>query len=643
MRWVRSWMGAVLWAFGATGTVGLLEALSQWLRFGQPDAWPDGGVVTTLLPAMALYGWVGLITAGLVFPPAAVAGRFAVRPRLFAFSLAVGAALALVGTVYFGYLIHDTAFDDWWTGRLGPLLLIKMLAGLLLWWPCTLVVRRLAVAFGPRPGQWVFVPVVLLVVTSAQWPSWREQRMAAPTSTLARLSEDVPPAGSPNVLILSIDALRADHVGCLDPSAPPTPHLDALAAEGLRYDEAWAVSSWTLPNVGTFLTGQPPRVLDVDRARGLPEAVPTLAEVAWRHGWRTGAVVTNPYLGAEFGFRRGFQFFDHAIVLESLSPAERSVLAREATRYWVSNTEPEDAGAVMPKALAWLDADPRDRPFFLWIHIIEPHLPYRWHAFPDDAPDAAPPEHPLVADDRFMGLQEVRDMLPDVPPDLAAAIRELYRREVRQADRMAGVLLDGLRGRGLLDDTLVVVLADHGEEFFEHGGFEHGHTLMPEVTRIPLIVRLPDGRGAGTLVSRPATLLDLVPTLCREAGWTPPAGLPGSDGLWPARGSDPAPATAPLVLENMLYGPEQQAWWAWPWLKVENPAAGSVAWFDLAADPGARAPLAVPPAAADSLKAQVRSLLDAWDTASEAVNAHRGDEGAAISDQTRRQLESLGY
>ncbi len=643
MRWVRSWLGAVLWAFGAAGTVGLLEALSQWARFGPPDAWPDGGVSTTLLPAMALYGWTGLLVAGLAFLLVAPAVRFFVRPRLLAFSLAVGAALAFIGTIYFGYLIQDSAFDRWWTAHLGPLLLTKAAVGLLLWWPCAWLVRRLALAFGPRPGQWVFVPVVLLVVTSAQWPSWREQRMAAPISTLTRLTEDVPPAGSPNVLILSIDALRADHVGCLDPSAPPTPHLDALAAAGRRYPEAWGVASWTLPNVGTFLTGQPPRVLDVDRGRGLPESVPTLAEVAWRHGWRTGAVVTNPFLGAEFGFRRGFQFFDHAIVLESLSPADRSVLAREATRYWVSNTEPEDAGAVMPKALAWLDADPRDRPFFLWIHIIEPHLPYRWHAFPDDAPGAGPPVHPLVIDGRFEALQEARDLGADVPPDLAAAIRELYRREVRQADLMTGALLDGLRERGLLDDTLVVVLADHGEELFDHGGFEHGHSLLPEVTRVPLIVKLPGGRDAGVLAAEPASILDLVPSICSEAGWTPPEGLPGRPALWPAPGGAAAPRSTPLVLENMLYGPEQQAWWAWPWLKVEDPEARRVDWYDLAADRLALAPLAAPPPAADSLKESLRDLLDGWDAAAEAVNAHRGDAGAAISDQTRRQLESLGY
>lgn len=643
MRWVRSWLGAVLWAFAATGMLGLLEGVTQWLRFGPPATSPDPTLLNTLLPAVALYGWVGLLAAALAYAPATLAGRFAVRPRLRAFSLAVGAAMALILTVHVGYLIQDTAFDLWWTSRLGPLLLAKALVGLLLWGPCAWLTERLAVAVGPRPGQWVFVPVVLAVVTTAQWPSWREMRAAAHTSTLTRFREEPPPAGRPNLLILSIDALRADHVGCLAPGAPPTPHLDALAAEGRAYAEAWGVASWTLPNMATILTGQPPRALGVNRGRGLPEAAPTLAEVAWRHGWSTAAVITNPFLGRDFGFQRGFEHFDHSIVLESLSPADRSVLARELTRYWISNTAPDDAGAVVPKALAWLDDEPRDRPFFLWVHLLEPHLPYRWHRFPEDAPDAGPPRHPLIDGNQFESLREVRRMLPDVDAELTAAMRDLYRREVRYADRWAGRLLEGLRARELLDETVVVVLADHGEEFFEHGGFEHGHTLMPEVTRVPLIVRLPGARGAGEVVRTPVTVLDLVPTLCRDLGWTPPEGLPGAAALWPAPTGEAAPPTTPVVLENMLYGPPQQGWWAWPWLRLEDPEAGTVDWYDLARDPGCLAPLDAPPPEAEALREAARARLNAWDAAAEQIGANRPVDPDAVSEHTRRQLESLGY
>lgn len=643
MRWVRSWFGAMLWAFGATGVLGLVESLSQWLRFGPPATLPDVGPGPVLLPAVALYGWLGLGAACLAYLPATGLSRLTARPRLNAFSLAVGAAVALVLTVYFGYLIHDTAFDGWWTSRLGPLLLVKGLAGLLLWPACAWLVRRLAVGIGPRPGQWVFVPIVLLVVTSAQWPSWREMRSDVHTSTLSRLAEAPPPAGSPNLLVLSIDALRADHVGCLDPAAPPTPHLDALAREGRAYAEAWGVSSWTLPNMAANLTGRPPRSLGLSRHRGLPEAAPTLAEVAWRHGWRTGAVVTNPFLGADYGFQRGFELFDHSIVLETLSPAERTVLARELTRYWLHNTKPDDAGTIVPKALAWLDDDAEDRPFFLWVHLLEPHLPYRWHPFPDDPPGAAPPAHELISGHKFESLHEVRAMLPEVDQELAAAMRDLYRREVRYADRWSGRLFDGLRERGLLDGTVVVVLSDHGEEFFEHGGFEHGHTLMPEVARVPLIVRLPDGRGAGEVSRAPASMLDLVPTLCREMGWTAPTGLPGRPALWPAADEDGGAGSSPVVLENMLYGPPQQGWWAWPWLRVEDPVAARVDWYDLAADPGAFAPLAAAPGEADGLRDAVRELLNAWDAAAEQLDAHRETDPDAISEHTRKQLESLGY
>jgi arylsulfatase A-like enzyme len=240
-----------------------------------------------------------------------------------------------------------------------------------------------------------------------------------------------------------------------------------------------------------------------------------------------------------------------------------------------------------------------------------------------------------------MNLARLRDMLPDVPEDVRRGIEALYDGEVRHTDRCVGELLELLASAGELEHSWIVVLADHGEEFFEHGGYEHGHSLMPEVTGVPLLIRPPGGLAVGVRDDRAVTLLDLLPSLGAALGWPLPDALPGRPALTPdASGSfpDPAPLT---VLENMLYGPPEQATLSWPDLRVMEPESGLDAWFDLARDPTARSARPAP-ADADRIAAARRDLIARWnDRRAELVDA--GDAGNELSEAAQRRLRSLGY
>lgn len=642
-RWFQAVVATALWAFVLTGLIGLVEAGVQWIRFGPPSDCVDSGTLRILAPAFTLYGWLGLGVAMAVAIPVAAVIRVRGGHMRSLFGWSVAAALGLICAVYFGYLIAETQAWSWWTGAVGPGWPLKLLVWLLSTLLMAAPLARFAGRLVANPRRNIFLPIVVVVVATALWPDWRDEARQRQVGHLELLDSDESVPSGYDVLLVTVDTLRRDRLSCLSETAPPTPHLDALAAEGILYANAWTTSSWTLPNMAAIHTGLTPRMLGLSRTVGLPESAPTVAETAWRAGWRTVAVASNPYLGYDYGFQKGFGTFDHAIVLEPLSPAARSILVRETTRYVNASAMPDDAQHLVGKSLRWFAADRDERPVFFWLHLMDPHLPYRWRPLPGDDTEPVLPDSDLFDGNRFMGLHALRAMTPEPSAEILAGVTALYDREVRYADAWIGELLDYLRRSGRLDNTVVIVVADHGEEFFEHGGYEHGHSLLPEVAAVPLIVRLPDGRGAGRRIDRDVSIVDIVPTLCREMGWRSPEDLPGRNDLWSIRGgSDSATGARIGVLENMLYGSDQQSWLSWPHYRIENQADGGAVWFDLAADPGALIPLPEAPAGSDSLASDVRGLLNAWDERARQLGADR-PRNAPLSEATVRRLESLGY
>ncbi len=642
---------AVLAAALLAAAAALLEAASQLLRFGTATAPLAGGWAALLTAPLLPAGLAAACLAAAAYLPA---GLLRARRDGARAALAAAASLAVLATLAASYLLREHG-PRWWEGEGSPW--PRRLVMLAVWTGVTLLLERLLREWWRRgrcrPRAATAAALLLLLAGVLGWRSqlsaWRAERLAG-----TPLGEA--PAGAPDLVLVTIDTWRADYDRLLGPGNPPTPNLDRFAAEAVRLRDAWSSGSWTLPSMATLLTGWPPRTLGVARYRGLPDGVTTLAQLARRAGYDTWAVAANPYLTPSYGFARGFARYDHARQLEWLLPAARSVLVREVTARWQQRWSRDDAAAQIGKAVRWLARRRGDRPCFLWIHLMDPHVPYRRHT-PDDFPAAArragtvwcappPPDSPLFTADGFPAgrMPAVRELCPDVPDSVATALQSLYAGEVAYTDAWLGVLFDALRGSGSWDRSLVVLAADHGEEFFEHGGYEHGHSLLPEVTRIPLLVKLPGGEGAGLAVDADRRTLDLVPSLCAELGWPVPEGLPGRPGLWAEASAGPAGASPPAIMENMLYGPPRLGLRLERWLRITVPATGDSVWYDLGSDPAAQAPLASRPDGVDPLLRAARRRLAAWDSLAAVLQPDGEDTTTTVIDpQLQRQLRSLGY
>lgn len=283
-----------------------------------------------------------------------------------------------------------------------------------------------------------------------------------------------------NVLLVTIDTLRADHVGAYGAREASTPALDALAARGVRFDDAMTASPLTLPSHATILSGllPPHHTLRNNGAGEFPQSRATLATEFSSAGYRTAAFVGAFVLDHRFGLNRGFDTYDDEIDRGSSPDA-----VLEAER---------PANAVIDRALAWLGRDDT-RPFFAWVHLFDPHAPYM------------PPE-PYAS--RFKS--------------------DPYAGEIAFADAELGRLVAELDRRGLRENTIIVVSGDHGESLGEHGELTHGLLLYQPTLHVPLIVAAPGKLGGRGIIRTPVSLADIAPTVASMAG-APLTGTDGSD------------------------------------------------------------------------------------------------------------------
>jgi O-antigen biosynthesis protein len=309
------------------------------------------------------------------------------------------------------------------------------------------------------------------------------------------------PQAPTSAVLVSIDTLRPDHLGCYGYSAPTSPEIDRLCAESSVYTGALAHAPSTLLSHASMFTSLVPQHHGASHLRRLPlpAGVATLAESFAGEGFRTAGFHGGAQLAPEFGFGRGFERYE-----------ERTV----------------PLAAVVPEALAWLDSVGA-APFFLFLHTYDVHHPYTPAAaslqrFDSDYGGTLPPS---ISVELLWDAKRGRVVFDEADRRHIVAA---YDAEIREMDAAVGALLAGLRQRGLLDRTVFALTSDHGEEFGEHGAVGwHSHTLFQELLRVPLVLRLPDRRGAGLRPAERVGLIDLAPTLLAAAG-VPSA--PGSQG-----------------------------------------------------------------------------------------------------------------
>ncbi len=349
----------------------------------------------------------------------------------------------------------------------------------------------------------------------------------------------------PNVLLIVIDTLRADKLGCYGSTLGLTPHLDAVAAEGTRFERSFAHAPWTLPSFASLLTSTYPAQHGaggrVGRFQPLPEAARTLAECFRDAGYATRAVVNVDFLSDAFGMNQGYAAEDYDFYAV---PA--------------NNIEMRRATATTDAAIRWLRGRRGDRSFFVMVHYFDPHLVYdppteyrRRFAAPQDR-DNHDWVYGTVPD-----VIALRNGKAKLNPDTIRRGGKLYDGEVAYTDAEIGRLLDEVSNLGLNASTILVITADHGEEFLDHGGFEHGHTLYDELIHVPLLFRYP-GRLPVKVVSPTVGLIDVAPTLCQLAGVDPEPSFVGRS-LLPLV-DDEEVEDRPILSQGNFWGPPLFSW-----------------------------------------------------------------------------------
>jgi arylsulfatase A-like enzyme len=385
---------------------------------------------------------------------------------------------------------------------------------------------------------------------------------AACDGTPSSTSEPSRLSAAPDIFLISIDTLRADHVSAYGHERKTTPFIDGLAEQGVLFTRAYSTTSWTVPALVSMLTSSYPSRHGVGQGvhgpRGrwevIPEELPTLSELFREHGYRTYGLTANFGLPADRGFARGFDRYEcvGAVDLEQVRLA------------------------VAP----WLAELHEGRPWLFWLHLFDPHAPYlareRWLSSLEPLPRERFEELDGLAANRLSTIAG------DLDDERLNYLRALYDSEIRAVDEYLREVFDSVpRAR----DALVVFVADHGEEFLEHGGVLHGKTLFEEAIRVPLIVRFPDGRLAGTVHEGPVSIVDILPTIAESAGIPLPPGLAGASLFGPHGLRDPG-GSRPVVAE-LVRGAGIRAWIGKRWKYVAeagNPAIGSL--YDLERDPG---------------------------------------------------------
>ena len=289
--------------------------------------------------------------------------------------------------------------------------------------------------------------------------------------------QDQPTFASPPIVLISIDTCRADHLGCYNPDRPLTPNIDAFARNATVFDNAVAPIPMTVPSHGTMLTGKTPLVHGThDNYSRISDENVMLAEILKDNGYVTGAVVGSAVMSRQTGTAQGFDWYEDQIIEAGQALPDRP------------------AGQVAQLAMQWLDgAAQGDRPFFLFIHLYDPHTPY-------NAPQPFAGRH----------------------------AGQPYAAEVAYTDHSLGPLLDKLRSLGLYDQSMIILTADHGEMLGEHGELDHGYFIYQSAIRIPLIIKLPN-QETGRRIKDIVGLVDLVPTVCSQFGFDAPEDVQGID------------------------------------------------------------------------------------------------------------------
>lgn len=582
-------------------TAALIEGLPLLL---QGNLWPHlGARLLALAYLTVIYGLLGALIGSLMGSLALPALRRSRRTIPWATLMSAYSGLFVVATL-----------TAWWGHRFAPdpvgwiiLITLASAAGLGVGWLLHRTACSLARAW-PVFRSAVLVVFLLAFVTVLAVGGFRRFLQDLPRFN-PPLTNQVATPERPNIVLITVGGLRPDHLGSYGYDAAISPNIDALAARGVRFAQAFAQASWTEPSLASLLTSLYPSELGIAcRAElscrpHLDEMRTTLAEALRQAGYHTQAYLTSPWLIAELGFEQGFDRFESVRNEEPFDawPMCNRTLGRllgcrhdsGACRLFLTGhnllfAPPIPAGwggdLVNARVTHFLELH-RDELFFLWIHYSETLPPYNleppFRPLPDD-PLASPTK-------RLKGMGYWELGAPHTPqeellPHDVEGLTALYDGEVHRVDRLVGGLTGLLEAFGLTDRTLIIVTADHGQEFMEHGGYTYGHTLYDEVLHVPLIIAGAGVSSPGQVVETAVGLLDVAPTVAEIAGSSLAPEAEGHSLLPALQGK--ALTEYPILAESLYRTPyELKAIRQGGYKLIYNVDDGSTQLYDLHTDP----------------------------------------------------------
>ncbi len=451
--------------------------------------------------------------------------------------------------------------------------------------------------------------------------------------TVDRASTPVPEG--PNVLLISIDTLRPDHLGAYGYTRPTSPHLDRLAAEGVVFENHISSTSWTLPAHAAIFTSLPDSVHGcTDTDRPLAAGITTLAERFAAAGYETAGFFAGPYLHPAFGLGRGFEHYEnctsYAPALDDAPSQEWAMDADVMRRSHRDVTNPN----VYSSFSRWLHR-PRKGRFFAFVHLWDVHFDF-----------IPPPPYDTMFDADYEGTVTGESFFFDASINASMPQRDLehlialYDGEIAWTDEHVGRIVAELDGSGWLDDTVIAVTSDHGTAFFEHGLKGHRNSLFDELIRVPLIVRYPPRLEGGTRVAGQSRAVDIGPTLLDLAG-LPPADSEGITGRSLVRLATEGELDFDNAAVSELFsvGRRERTVRTIEWKLYDLMTQRQRLWTDLLTDPAERRLRPVAPGAAP--EARYRQIVAEL---SRRRREHAAGPGRAdLPDHVRRQLEALGY
>ena len=436
----------------------------------------------------------------------------------------------------------------------------------------------------------------------------------------------------PNIVLVVLDTARRDRFSLYGYERPTTPYMEALANESTVFTEAYSTSSWTPPAHASLFTGLYSCAHHVTQESWfMADHLLTLAEALWEMGYRTAAMVGNPMLSRQWGHAQGFEEYHELWREEDANPAEHPALRRLRN---------------------FLDS-PSDRPFFVFLNFMEPHSPY---------------DSSRQYFDRYIrhkGIELVDNHFVEYFTGQRSFTREelehlgdLYDAEIQYVDSLVGEIEAVLRGRGIIDETVLVITADHGENLGDHGMVDHVFNLYETTIRIPLLIRYPKVFPPGRTDASRVQLLDLFPTLLH---------LAGAGGRFPSQGiniagAEPGSIGRPILAEyyyplqvlQVLGEPAGRSPLLAPFerrirsltegdLKLILGDDGRAELYDLAADPAEKTDLATNPAEREGLVLLREHLMELIETCLPPGTPPAVEAPVQLDEQTLKKLRSLGY